>query len=177
IREGKVLGRETIFLDNLDGEGDEDVLGTFVVRFYTVGSADAGVDLPPEVLLPLDFEDREVLESLLRERAGRSVKALVPQRGEKAHLVALAEQNARHLMEERKLLGNAATGRAPDALYELQEVLELDSVPRTIVCFDVSHTQGSETVASAVFFTNGQPDKSEYRRLRIKGDWGNDDFR
>jgi excinuclease ABC subunit C len=92
-------------------------------------------------------------------------------------LLELAEQNARHLLEERKLLGNRVTDRAPDALYELQEALELASVPRLIVCFDISHTQGSETVASAVAFTNGQPDKSEYRRLRIKGDWGNDDFR
>ncbi len=177
IREGKVLGRETLFLDNLEGEADETVLGTFAVRFYTAGAVEAGVDLPPEVLLPLDFEDRPVLESLLRERAGRGVKARVPRRGEKARLVALAEQNARHLLEERKLLGNLSSARAPDALYELQEVLELSAVPRSIVCFDVSHTQGSEAVASAVFFTNGEPDRSEYRRLRVQGDWGNDDFR
>ena len=178
IREGKVLGRETIFLGNLDGEPDEVVLGSFAARFYTVGSMDQGSDLPPEVLLPLDFEDRPVLESLLRERAGRSVRALVPQRGEKAHLVSLAEQNARHLLEERRLLGNGGgSGRAPDSLYELQEVLGLSTVPRSLVCFDISHTQGSETVASAVSFSNGEPDKSGYRRLRIKGDWGNDDYR
>jgi excinuclease ABC subunit C len=177
IREGKLLGRETLFLDNLDGEADDTVLGSFVTRFYTVRSTDPGADLPPELLLPLDFEDRPVLEALLRERAGRAIRAAVPQRGEKAHLIALAEQNARHLLEERRLLGNAATGRAPDALYELQEILELSVVPRLIVCFDISHTQGTETVASAVAFTNGEPDKSEYRRLRIKGDWGNDDFR
>src|SRR5690606_31901089 len=177
IREGKLLGRETIFLDNLEGEPDEAVLGSFVTRFYTVRSMDQGVDMPPEILLQLDFEDRAVLEKLLRERAARAVRVTVPKRREMSHLVALAEQNARHLLEERKLLGNAATGRAPDALYELQEVLELSVVPRTMVCFDISHTQGSETVASAVFFANGQPDKSEYRRLRIKGDWGNDDFR
>ncbi len=171
-----MLGRETIFLDNLEGEPDEEVLGTFVVRFYTVHSLDGPADLPPEVFLPGDFEDRGVLEQLLRERAGRAVRTLIPQRGEKTRLVALAGQNARHLLEERKLLGNASSGRAPDALYELQELLELDSVPRTIVCFDVSHTQGTETVASAVTFVNGEPDRSEYRRFRIKGEWGNDDY-
>jgi excinuclease ABC subunit C len=176
IREGKLLGRETIFLDNLDGEPDEVILGTFVVRFYTVHSLESGADLPPEVFFPCDFEDRAILEQLLRERAGRAVRTRVPQRGEKTRLVALADQNARHLLEERKLLGNASLGRAPDALYELQEILELDSVPRMIVCFDVSHTQGTETVASAVVFVNGEPDKSEYRRLRIKGAWGNDDY-
>ena len=177
IREGKLLGRETIFLDNLEGEPDETVLSTFVARFYTVLSAEAGADLPPEVLLPDDFEDRPVLEELLRTRAGRAVRTHVPQRGEKTRLVALAGQNARHLLEERKLLGNGGGGRAPDSLYELQELLELPAVPRMIVCFDISHTQGSETVASAVVFVNGQPDKSEYRRLRIRGDWGNDDYR
>jgi excinuclease ABC subunit C len=177
IREGKLLGRETIFLGNLDGEPDEAVLGTFVARFYTVRSMDQAADLPPEVLLPAEFEDRAVVEELLRERAGRAVRAVVPQRGEKTRLVDLAAQNARHLLEERKLLGRAATTRAPDALYELQEVLELNSVPRVLLCFDISHTQGSETVASAVVFANGEPDKSEYRRLKIKGDWGNDDFR
>jgi excinuclease ABC subunit C len=177
IREGKLLGREAIFLDNLDGEVDEEILATFATRYYTLESADAAEDLPPEILLPLEFEDLATLEGLLRERAGRALHARVPRRGEKVRLLELAEQNARHLLEERKLLGNRVTDRAPDALYELQEALELASVPRLIVCFDISHTQGSETVASAVAFTNGQPDKSEYRRLRIKGDWGNDDFR
>src|SRR5690606_25949192 len=96
--------------------------------------------------------------------------------GEKVRLVELAARNARHLLEERRLIGDGGGERAPDALFELQEVLELSSVPRSIVCFDVSHTQGSETVASAVIFTNGVPDKSGYRRFRIRGDWGNDDF-
>ena len=177
IREGKLLGREAIFLDNLEEEADAAVLATFVTRFYTVESIAAAEELPPEVLLPLDFEDRSVLEELLRERGRRTVRLRVPSRGEKVRLVELAAQNARHLLEERKLLQNAGMDRAPDALYDLQESLELSSVPRVIVCFDISHTQGSETVASAVVFAGGRPDKSEYRRFRIKGDWGNDDFR
>ncbi|HEX2094660.1 MAG TPA: excinuclease ABC subunit UvrC [Longimicrobiaceae bacterium] len=177
IREGKLLGREAQFLTNLDGEPDDRVLATFVTRFYTVRAVEEGADLPPEIFFPLDFEDRPVLESFLREQAGRAVRTHVPQRGEKVRLVELAEQNARHLLEEWKLLRSAAASRAPDALYELQEVLELDVVPRLIVCFDISHTQGSETVASGVVFENGQPNKGEYRKFRIKGEWGNDDFR
>lgn len=177
IREGKLLGRETVFLANLEGEPDSEVLSTFSTRFYTVVSTDQGADLPREILFPGEFEDRRVLEDLLRARAQRAIRTLVPQRGDKLRLVELAAQNARHLLEERKLLGKAASGRAPDALYELQETLELPHVPRLIVCFDISHTQGTETVASAVTFTNGAPDKSGYRRLRIKGEWGNDDFR
>jgi excinuclease ABC subunit C len=177
IREGKLLGREAIFLDNLQEEADAAVLATFVTRLYTLESMAAADELPPEVLLPGDFEDRPVLEGLLRDRAGRVVRVRVPSRGEKVRLVELAAQNARHLLEERKLLDNAGMDRAPDALYDLQESLELSTVPRVIVCFDISHTQGSETVASAVVFSGGRPDKSEYRRFRIKGGWGNDDFR
>ncbi|HEX7239392.1 MAG TPA: excinuclease ABC subunit UvrC [Longimicrobiaceae bacterium] len=177
IREGKLLGRETQFLTNLEGEPDDQVLAAFATRFYAVRTLEEGADLPPEIFFPADFEDRPVLESLLRGRTGRAVRTHVPQRGEKVRLVELAEQNARHLLEEWKLMGSSAAGRAPDALYELQEALELDLVPRLIVCFDISHTQGSETVASAVVFENGEPFKGEYRKLRIKGDWGNDDFR
>jgi excinuclease ABC subunit C len=67
--------------------------------------------------------------------------------------------------------------RADDVLYQLQEALEMKTVPRLAVCFDISHTQGVEVVGSAVVFRNGEPDKAGYRRFRIKGDWGNDDFR
>ncbi|HET7274307.1 MAG TPA: excinuclease ABC subunit UvrC [Longimicrobiaceae bacterium] len=177
IREGKLLGRETIFLANLEGEEDSALLGTFVTRYYTLLSADHSADLPPEILFPSEFEDRLVLQGLLRERSGRAVRTHVPLRGEKTRIVALASQNARHMLEERKLLDEQSSSRAPDALYELQEVLELSSVPRSIVCFDISHTQGTETVASAVWFENGDPNKAEYRKLKIRGEWGNDDFR
>jgi excinuclease ABC subunit C len=177
VRDGKLLGREPIFLDNLVGELDDTVLSTFVTRFYALEAAGSGEDLPTEILLPADFADRSLLESVLTERLGRAVTLHVPRRGEKLRVVGLADQNARHLLEERKLLATTTADRAPDALYELQEALELARVPRFIICFDISHTQGSETVASAVAFANGEPHKAEYRRLRIKGDWGNDDFR
>jgi excinuclease ABC subunit C len=177
IRAGKLLARETVFLGNLAGEPDEAVLGAFATRFYAARANDALLDVPPEIVFPADFADRALLEAWLRERVEAAVRTHVPKRGEKVRLVELAAQNARHLLEERRLLGEAGGGRAPDALYELQEVLELPNVPRTIACFDVSHTQGSETVASAVSLTNGAPDKSQYRRFRIRGEWGNDDYR
>jgi len=177
IREGKLLAREALYLGNLTGEEDDAVLGTFATRFYTVRDPDAGMEIPPEIFFPDDFEDRPILEIWLKERAGHMVRTRIPLRGEKVRLLELASQNARHLLEERRLLGAGAGNRAPDALFELQEVLELPGVPRTLACFDISHTQGSDTVASAVFFANGEPDRSEYRRFRIRGDWGNDDYR
>ena len=176
IREGKLLGREVTFLSNLGDESDASAFAAFATRHYTERAIRDAASVPPEVFFPADFDDREVLGQLLRGQAGRAVRLHVPQRGGKAQLVELAEQNARHLLEERKLVTQAAASRAPDALYELQEVLELQSVPRTMVCFDISHTQGSEVVASGVFFDNGEPAKGEYKRFKIRGEWGNDDF-
>lgn len=177
VREGKLLGREAKFLSNLDAVPDPDALSVFASRFYLQAADTDPLDLPGEILFPAEFPDRLLLEEALTQQQGVRVRTHVPQRGEKVRLVHLAEQNARHLLEEQKLLWSATTDRAPDALYELQEALELQSVPRTVAGFDVSHTQGSETVASVVFFENGAPNKGEYRKLRIKGGWGNDDFR
>jgi excinuclease ABC subunit C len=176
IREGKLLGREVQFLTNLGDESDESAFAAFATRHYTERAIRDAESVPPQIFFPGDFADREVLQELLRESARRAVRLHVPQRGEKVQLVELAAQNARHLLEERKLVAQTSAGRAPDALYELQEVLELQSVPRTMVCFDVSHTQGSEVVASGVFFENGEPAKGEYKRFKIRGQWGNDDF-
>ncbi len=176
IREGKLLGREAQFLANLVDESDAEAIAAFATRVYADRLHRDPDSMPPEVFFGMDFEDRPVLEELLRAESKRAVRLHVPQRGEKVQLVELADQNARHLLEERKLMGNASAERAPDALYELQEVLELSAVPRLMVCFDISHTQGTETVASAVFFENGEPAKGEYRKMKIRGDWGNDDF-
>ncbi|HEX9106677.1 MAG TPA: helix-hairpin-helix domain-containing protein, partial [Longimicrobiales bacterium] len=177
IREGKLLARELDFFENLEEEGDEALLAAAASRFY-IGRGDYGLeDLPREALFPGEFEDRAVLEEILSETAGRRVRTLVPQKGEKAALLELASQNARHLLEEHAVLHDSVRERADDVLYELQEALELKVVPRLIVCFDISHTQGTEVVASAVVFANGEPSKGEYRHFRIRGDWGNDDFR
>jgi excinuclease ABC subunit C len=176
IREGRLLGRETQMLTNLTEVSDEEIASVFATRYYGIMTADENADLAPEVLFPFEFEDRPVLEEMLRARSGRAVRTHVPRRGEKARLVELAARNARHLLEERKLIDSATDGRAPDALYELQEALELGVVPRRIVCFDISHTSGTETVGSAVTFENGAPDKSGYRRFKVRGTWGNDDY-
>ncbi|HEX6133923.1 MAG TPA: excinuclease ABC subunit UvrC [Longimicrobiales bacterium] len=177
VREGKLLGREVDFFENLADAGDDEVVSTATTRFY-FGRGEHGIaDLPREVLLPLDFEDRATVETLLTRTAQRRIGTHVPVRGDKLRLIELANQNARHLLEERAVLGQNIEERADDILYDLQDALELKVVPRLIACFDISHTQGTEVVGSGVVFRNGEPDKSEYRRFRIRGDWGNDDFR
>jgi excinuclease ABC subunit C len=178
IRDGKLLGRELDFFENVTDESDAALLEAAATRFY-FGRGEHGLgDLPREVLFPIDFDDRVTIEQLLSEQqVTRKVTTHVPQKGDKLRLVELAQENARHLLEERVVLDESVRDRADDTLYEVQEALELKVVPRVIVCFDISHLQGSEVVGSAVVFVNGAARKSEYRRFRIKGDWGNDDFR
>jgi excinuclease ABC subunit C len=177
IREGKLLGREAVFLTNLGDESDDAVLASIASRVFLRPELEDGGLIGAEIYFSADFPDRVLLEGILRERAGRRITTRVPQRGEKVRLVELAEQNARHLLEERRVVAESGRATAPDALFELQDALELETVPRRIVCFDVSHTQGSEVVASAVVFDHGKPLKAAYRRFRIQGQWGNDDFR
>jgi excinuclease ABC subunit C len=177
IRQGKLLGREFHHFTNLSEEDESAVAAAVAVQFY-LGRGELGLrDLPREILVPSDFEDRATLQTLLEEEAGHRVRIAVPQRGEKRRLVELAAQNARHVLEERSVLEEAVRSRADDVLYDLQEALGLKVVPRLLVCFDISHNQGREVVGSAVVFENGEPKKSEYRRFRIRGDWGNDDVR
>jgi excinuclease ABC subunit C len=177
IRDGKLLGRELDFFENAEDEAEASLLSTAATRFY-FGQGEHGMaDLPREIFFPQEFEDRELIEQLINEQSKRKLSTHVPQKGDKLRLIELANTNARHLLEERVVLDENAKARADDVLYELQEALELKVVPRVMVCFDISHLQGSEVVGSGVVFENGEPKKGEYRRFRIKGDWGNDDFR
>ena len=175
IRDGNLLGRDTQRFQGIREEDDADLLATFASRYYLGGGEARLAELPSEILLPGDFEDREVLGEVLTEEVGRRVRTHVPQRGEKRRLVELADQNARHALEDRVTALAYAADRADEALYSLQDALELKVVPRLMVCFDVSHTQGAETVASAVTFENGEPRKSGYRHMKIRGDWRPDD--
>jgi excinuclease ABC subunit C len=177
IRRGLLLGRDTQRLANEFEEEDAALLSAFVSRFY-LGSGEEGLlDLPREVLLPAEFPDQALLAGVLTERAGRKVRVSVPKRGEKRRLVELAASNARHALEDQVTALAHAADRADEALFDLQDRLNLKVVPRLMACFDISHFQGTETVASAVVFENGTPKKAGYRHMKIRGDWGNDDFR
>ena len=166
FRGGKLLARDHHFLDNVDGESDQVLLSAYLARVY-LGEEERGTEL----LVPFDFEDRELFQESL---PGTTIHA--PQRGPKRELVDLAVQNARHLLEEVKLTGEEAGERAGDPVYELQRQLGLQKVPRSMVCFDISHAQGTDTVASMVWFQNGRPLRSEYRKFKVKSVAGIDDF-
>ncbi len=177
IRRGTLLGRESRRFTGLGDESDEELLGAFAAQVYLAGGTDAIRELPSEILLPTGFPDRNVMAELLSEEVGRKVYLQVPLRGDKRRLVELAAANARHLLEERVTALEATADRADTVLYELQDRLQLKVVPRLITCFDISHTQGTEVVASAVVFENGERKRGMYRRMKIRGDWGNDDYR
>ena len=166
IRGGKLLSREQRFLENIDGEEDADVMTMFMAGSY-VGMREKA----RQVLLPFDFPDRELIEQSLPDS-----KIQIPQRGPRRDLIALAEQNARHLLEELKLSTMEADERAGDPVYELGRELGLQRLPRSLVCFDISTTQGTDTVGSCVWFENGRAKRAEYRKFKVKTVEGADDF-
>jgi excinuclease ABC subunit C len=166
IRGGKLLSREQRFLENLDGEEDTDVMSIFMAGSY-VGMQEKA----RQVLLPFDFPDRELIEQSLPDS-----RIQIPQRGPRRDLIALAEQNARHLLEELKLSSMEADERAGDPVYELGRELGLQRLPRSLVCFDISTTQGTDTVGSCVWFENGRAKRAEYRKFKVKTVEGSDDF-
>jgi excinuclease ABC subunit C len=129
--------------------------------------------VPRDILVPVDFEDREALAELLSEKRGRRVEIIIPQRGEKRSLIDLAAQNAKQSFDQRFRVMKPAAKAIQEAL---QDALGLPEVPRRIECFDISHIQGAETVASMVVWEDGKMNKSEYRKFIVRTVEGVDDF-
>jgi excinuclease ABC subunit C len=129
--------------------------------------------VPRDILSPVDFEDRTELEELLSEKRGSKVEILVPQRGEKRSLIDLAAQNAKQSFDQRFRVMKPQAKAVQEAL---QDALGLPGVPKRIECFDISHIQGAETVASMVVWEDGKMNKSEYRKFIVRTVTGVDDF-
>jgi excinuclease ABC subunit C len=129
--------------------------------------------VPRDILAPVDFEDRTELEELLSEKRGSRVEILVPQRGEKRSLIDLAAQNAKQSFDQRFRVMKPQAKAVQEAL---QDALGLPDVPKRIECFDISHIQGAETVASMVVWEDGKMNKSEYRKFIVRTVTGVDDF-
>jgi excinuclease ABC subunit C len=166
IRGGKLLGgKSDLFSGQLSP--DADILESYINQYYAEGQ-----DIPEELLLPFTLEGREGLADLLSERRNRRVSVLVPERGEKRALVAMANKNAELSFQARK-----DRERSQQAtLEQLQERLHLRNFPQRIECFDMSNIQGTNPVGSMVVFTDGEPDKARYRKFQVKTVEGPDDF-
>jgi excinuclease ABC subunit C len=129
--------------------------------------------VPRSILVPAEFDDREALSTLLSERSGHRVEMLVPQRGEKRSLVDLAGQNAKQSYTQRFRVLEPSRKAIQEALAD---ALMLPELPKRIECFDISHIQGAETVASMVVWEDGKMNKSAYRKFKVKTVLGVDDF-
>ena len=161
VRSGRVVERVELGSEQaMAGSREGEVLEAGIQQFYEWRGA------PPEIHVPAEPDEREALESWLSERAGRRVRILVPQRGDKRGLIDLANRNAALAYQTRF---NQTTAAQYDALETLQAVLALPAIPRRIECFDISTIQGSETVASMVVCEDGRMRRGEYRKYRIRG--------
>src|SRR5207302_1202581 len=145
----------------------EELLSSFLDQYY-----ESGAFIPKELLLPVPLPDPDALEAWLSDRKGERVRLHVPERGEKARLLEMARENARHNFEERQ----RTQKNAFENLQRLQTRLRLPRLPRRIECFDISTFQGQLTVGSQVVFTDGEPDKSGYRLFKVRGEAAGDDF-
>ena len=175
IRAGKMVGREHFLLKGIDGESDEDVLYAFLQQYYNQATY-----LPHEVLLPivLPEERRQLLEKWLTEEKGAKVSLLVPKRGTKRDIVEMAGGNAGKFLSDEEARQKLADAQTLGAVEELGRCLGLKKPPMRMECFDISHNQGVETVASMVVFEGGVPKKSDYRRYKINSTEGKpDDFK
>lgn len=174
VRKGKLLGRDNFFLQD-DGESEQEVITAFVKQYYNEASY-----IPREIALPVlpDAEEQAVIEQWLAEKAQRKAELVRPQRGVKKDLLQLANDNAVKLLEERLRKGQLSLKNDVQAAEELQQALRLPNPLERMDCFDISHTQGSETVASMVVFRNGSISKKDYRRYKIVSAEGKpDDFK
>lgn len=163
IRGGKLIGAEPFTLQGADDETDSTLLVSFLTQFY-----DRAPDVPPNVLLAEHIEEPMIIEHWLTQKRGQKVEIHVPRRGEKRRLVELAAQNATQKLNELHQQWLNSEQRAVAALSDLRDLLGLPGLPQRIECYDISNTQGNQSVASMVVFKQGRPDTASYRHFKIK---------
>lgn len=174
VRKGKLIGRDNFFLPD-GGEAEAEVMSAFVKQYYNEATF-----IPKEIVIPFlpDEEEKQIIEIWLADKAERKAELILPQRGVKKELLALANDNAKKLLEERLRKGSLALKDDLAAAEELQLALALPNPLERMDCFDISHTQGTETVASMVVFRNGSISKKDYRKYKIVSAEGKpDDFK
>jgi len=175
IRQGKLIGSypQDVLLTNQSLP--EEAYNTFLTQHYQMLTND---DLPDELVLQTAIEDERLLQDLLTQKKGSRVKVTVPQHGKKKDLLNMAVRNAEELLENAAVQDSVSHRNDPvKALLDLQMQLQLPRLPERMECYDISHFQGSQTVASMVVFSHGSPDKKEYRQFKIQTAEGEpDDF-
>ena len=170
IRGGRLIGRDHFYLRITDGESPSEILNSFIMQYY------AGTPfIPGELMLQTEVEDREVLEEWLTSKRGQKVTIRVPKKGTKEKLVELAQENARLVLFRDRERIKREEGRTIGAVKEVAALLGLNEIVR-MEAYDISNTNGFESVGSMVVYERGRPKRNDYRKFRIKGIRGADDY-
>ena len=168
LRNGRVVDRREYFWEDQEEFEAGEFFAALLKQYYLDQP-----HIPALIHVPAEFEDQEVLEELLTEKRGRKTEIHTPQRGQKKAMLDLAQTNAKHSFEQRFRVMKPSTKAIQEAL---EDALALPEAPRRIECFDISHIQGTDTVASMVVWENGRMKKSDYRKFIIRMVDKNDDF-
>ncbi|MCR5586880.1 MAG: excinuclease ABC subunit UvrC [Lachnospiraceae bacterium] len=170
IRQGKLVGRDNFHMDRVLNVSRSDIIQDFVKQFYSGTPM-----IPSEIMLEYDINDRELIEKWLSEKRGNGVHIKVPKKGQKERLVELAHKNAVLVMEADRDKFKRIEAKTTGAMEEICKWLNLDGV-RRIESYDISHTSGFQSVGSMVVFQDGLPKKNDYRKFKLMGVQGNDDY-
>jgi excinuclease ABC subunit C len=168
LRNGRIVDRREYYWEDLLDFQPDEFFSSLLKQIYLNEQY-----IPSRIHVPVDFEDREELEELLSEKRGYKVEILTPQRGQKKALLDLVQTNAKHAFQQRFRIMHPSSKAMQEAL---QDALGLPDPPKRIECFDISHIQGTDKVASMVVWEDGRMKKADYRKFIIRTVVGNDDF-
>ncbi len=170
VRGGRLIGRDHFYLKLAGGEGTKEILSSFVKQFY------AGTPyIPSQLMLPEEIEDAELLEEWLAQKKGRRVHLLVPRKGEKEKLVELAKKNAELILSSDREKLKREEGRTIGAVKEIEKLLGLSGIVR-MEAYDISNISGFASVGSMIVYERGKPKRNDYRKFKIRGVQGADDY-
>lgn len=170
VRDGKLIGRDHFYVKIGTEDTKGQILGTFIKQFYS-----GTPFIPREIMLPQEVEEQDVLADWLAERRGGKVYIRVPQKGMKEKLVELAQKNAQLVLSQDKEKIKREEGRTIGALKEIEKLLDMEDLQR-VEAFDISNTNGFETVGSMIVYEKGKPKRSDYRKFKLKTVTGPDDY-
>ncbi len=171
FRSGKLIGREYFILQGTRDSSPAEVMSSFLQQFY-----ETAAHIPSEIVVEVEPEDKAVIQAWLKERRKGALSISEPKRGEKRRLVEMVKQNAQEVLEQQRIKWLTDSQKTQLALEEIQTALNLAAPPQRIECYDISNTQGTNSVGAMVVFEGGRPKNSEYRRFKIKTVEGPNDF-
>ena len=171
IRLGKLIGRENFFLSDEEKSDEAEVLGSFIKQYYN-----KAIFVPKTILIPIEIDDKEVLAKWLSEKKGSKVKISIPHRGDKRKLLQMAQNNAKESLRLEIEKHDRNEKKTSRLFEELAMYLGIDHSINRIEAFDISNIQGVDNVGSMIVFEEGKPIKKHYRRFKIKGFEGQDDY-